>query len=186
MEQNHIVAQYRLPLSFNVVPKVTAGQGQRPPTTQRKRKRAQREPEDENSPDLEPPANRPRRNNANARPAPTFGDPVVPQAVPPREGSSSTLSSSPVPPPQPLRTAEPRTAPLNATMPPTQTSAPPTTDGETVPTLMEVNPAQGAITGGTKIWLKGLDFPALFPLFARFGTAVVPTVNPLACVWGSL
>ena len=45
------------------------------------------------------------------------------------------------------------------------------------PTLTDVNPEQGSITGGARIWLQGIDFPALFPLFARFGTAVVPTVS---------
>ena len=43
--------------------------------------------------------------------------------------------------------------------------------------LTEVNPESGSITGGARIWLKGIDFPALFPLFARFGTTVVPTVS---------
>ena len=33
--------------------------------------------------------------------------------------------------------------------------------------------------GGARIWLQGKDFPAVFPLFARFGTAVVPTVSTI-------
>jgi hypothetical protein len=55
---------------------------------------------------------------------------------------------------------------------------PPRIDGESTPTLTEVDPEAGSITGGARIWLKGIDFPAVFPLFARFGTAVVPTVRP--------
>ena len=55
--------------------------------------------------------------------------------------------------------------------------APPRIDGEPSPTLTEVNPERGSIAGGGRIWLNGIDFPALFPLFARFGTAVVPTVS---------
>ena len=47
----------------------------------------------------------------------------------------------------------------------------------TPPTLTEVNPDSGSITGGVRIWLRGMDFPALLPLFARFGAAVVPTVR---------
>jgi hypothetical protein len=54
--------------------------------------------------------------------------------------------------------------------------SPPKADGEHTPTLTEVNPDSGSITGGVRIWLKGVDFPALLPLFARFGAAIVPTV----------
>jgi len=61
--------------------------------------------------------------------------------------------------------------------PTTQAIAPPRTDGEPIPTLTEVNPESGSITGGARVWLRGIDFPSLFPLFARFGTAVVPTVS---------
>ena len=50
-------------------------------------------------------------------------------------------------------------------------------DRERAPILTEVNPDSGSTTGGARIWLKGIDFPALFPLFARFGNAVVPTVS---------
>ena len=67
--------------------------------------------------------------------------------------------------------------PMPAFNPPNPVIAPPVTDGERGPTLTEVNPEHGSIIGGAKIWLKGIDFPALFPLFARFGTAVVPTVS---------
>jgi hypothetical protein len=57
-----------------------------------------------------------------------------------------------------------------------QTFSPPKVDDEHTPTLTEVNPDSGSITGGVRIWLKGMNFPALLPLFARFGAAVVPTV----------
>ena len=50
-------------------------------------------------------------------------------------------------------------------------------DAERPPILTEVNPDSGSVTGGMRIWLKGMDFPALLPLFARFGAAVVPTVS---------
>ena len=53
----------------------------------------------------------------------------------------------------------------------------PNKNGERTPTLTEVNPDSASITGGVRIWLKGMDFPALFPLFARFGAAIVPTVR---------
>ena len=91
----------------------------------------------------------------------------IPQAGPYREGDSSSASPPAVSPP---RNAVPWKAP-NPVIPP------PVTDGEGAPTLTEVNPEHGSITGGARIWLKGIDFPALFPLFARFGTAVVPTVS---------
>ena len=54
-------------------------------------------------------------------------------------------------------------------------------DGERLPTLTEVNPNSGSITGGVEIWLKGMDFPALLPLFARFGAAIAPTVGVCLC-----
>ena len=56
--------------------------------------------------------------------------------------------------------------------------------GGPVPTLTEVNPELGPITGGERIWIKGMDFPALFPLFARFGTCVVPTVSSTGLRFG--
>ena len=63
-----------------------------------------------------------------------------------------------------------------------QTMSQPRTDGETTPTLTEVNPESGSMTGGATVWLKGMDFPATFPLFARFGTTVVPTVRSSFCL----
>ena len=58
-----------------------------------------------------------------------------------------------------------------------QPISPAEADGELNPTLTEVNPDSGSITSGVRIWLKGMDFPALLPLFARFGAAVVATVG---------
>jgi hypothetical protein len=56
-------------------------------------------------------------------------------------------------------------------------SRPPTPDKGRTPTLIEVSPELGPLAGGSTIWLRGLGFPPLFTLFARFGTAVVPTVS---------
>ena len=90
-----------------------------------------------------------------------------------REGDSSNAFS----PPQPPRNAGPNPSPLCPCKTPNPAITPPRTDGEPAPTLTEVNPKHGSIMGGAEIWLKGIDIPALFPLFARFGTAVVPTVS---------
>ena len=168
------MAQYRLPFSFNVVSKVPA-----------KRKRALVE-QDGGPLTPERPAVRRRVDDANitAQINPPINEqthhPASDTDYPdgPEVGGGSTSSSPPlVPPFIPSRSAGSSSAPLNATRPPDQAVAPPRTDGEPTPTLTEVNPEQGSITGGARIWLKGIDFPALFPLFARFGTAVVPTVS---------
>jgi len=62
---------------------------------------------------------------------------------------------------------------------PHQAIVPPKADEEPAPTLMDVNPESGSVTGGARIWLKGKDFSVTFPLFARFGTAVVATVSTI-------
>ena len=62
---------------------------------------------------------------------------------------------------------------------PLRAIVPPRTDREPTPILMDVNPESGSIIGNARIWLQGKDFPAHLPLFARFGTAVVPTVSPV-------
>jgi len=67
---------------------------------------------------------------------------------------------------------------------PHQAIAPPRAGEESTPALIDVNPESGSITGGARIWLKGKDFPALIPLFARFGTAVVPTVSIMETPFG--
>ena len=92
-----------------------------------------------------------------------------------RDGSPfSGLSLTP--PTQLPPNAGPNSNSLNT---PHQAIIPPRIDQEPTPTLMDVNPESGSITGGARIWLKGRDFPAVFPLFARFGTAVVSTVKTI-------
>ena len=92
-----------------------------------------------------------------------------------RDGSpSSSLFFNP--PIQLPRNAGPNSDSLKT---PHQAIIPPTTDRQPSPTLMDVNPESGSITGGARIWLKGKHFPAVFPLFARFGTAVVSTVSAM-------
>jgi hypothetical protein len=72
---------------------------------------------------------------------------------------------------------DPSPAPLEVIEPPHQVIVLPRTDGERDPILTQVNPESGSITGGAVIWLAGIDFPALFPLFARFGTSVMRAVS---------
>jgi len=91
------------------------------------------------------------------------------------EGSS--YGSLPVPLPLHLpRNAGPNVGSLDIAH---QAIVPPRADEEPTPMLIDVNPESGSITGGARIWLKGKDFPALIPLFARFGTAVVATVSTM-------
>ena len=71
---------------------------------------------------------------------------------------------------------------LSDIMPLRQATSSSKIDKETVPILTEVNPESGSIAGGATVWLKGMDFPTAFPLFARFGTTVVPTVRPCFCL----
>jgi len=118
------------------------------------------------------------QGNQIHHPAPDIDHQDAPEVVQRYEGSTSSLpplASPPVPP----QNASSSSAPLDAIKPLNQPIAPPRTEGESVPTLTEVNLESGSITGGATIWLQGMDFPALFPLFARFGTAVVPTVSSL-------
>jgi len=169
--QKHIVAQSLLPFSFNVVPKV--------PTAPEKRKRAQ----EGNALTPQPRAVRRRVECANttAQINPPASDIDCPDAHEAVQSSDVSTSSSPplAPPLVPSQSAGSSSAPLDAIKPPSQAVPPPGTEGECTPTLTEVNPESGSITGGATIWLKGMDFPTLFPLFARFGTAVVPTVSSL-------
>ena len=101
----------------------------------------------------------------------------APQGGQYHEGGPSNVS-----PPTVSSLQQPQNAggPLNPWKTPNPVIAPPRTDAEPTPTLTDVNPENGSITGGTRIWLQvqGMDFPAHFPLFARFGTAVV-TVGQL-------
>jgi hypothetical protein len=158
------VAQHRLPFSFNVVPRLPKGQ---------KRKRGQEEIQSEVNqrnvrPRLDDPPQRDTDEEQNALPMPAVDPRNVPQGSQHCEGNSSSALPPGVPP------AVPNSGPLSSQPP---NAAPPRTDVAPIPTLTEVNPEAGPITGGARIWLKGINFPALFPLFARFGTAVVPTVS---------
>ena len=72
--------------------------------------------------------------------------------------------------------------PPNAVKSPSRAISPLRTDSECASALTDVNPDSGSLTGGARIYLIGRDFPAHFPLFARFGTSVVRTVSLLiAC-----
>ena len=94
-----------------------------------------------------------------------------------RHRDNSPSSSIPL---TPLTQMPPNAGPNSDSLnPPHQEITPPRTDQQPTPTLVDVNPESGSITGGARIWLKGKDFPAAFPLFARFGTAVVPTVSTI-------
>ena len=153
------MAQCRLPFSFNILSRLPPG-----PRLPGTRKRTRPEEDDGDPPASEQRTVRRRLGDANAvtpKHPPSNGQihdpaPNVGHQSAPRgheEGYSSSLAISP-----------------------------PKLDGERPPTLTEVNPDSGSITGGVRIWLKGMDFPALLPLFARFGAAVVPTVGVYPCL----
>jgi len=166
------VAQCQLPFSFNVVPKL--------PTTWGKRKRTQVEQTDPPAPDTR--TVRRRMDDANVLTSLTRDEQVhhpadhqdASEDVQPCEDikpSSPTL----VPSLDSRRSAGSSSARLEVFKPTNQAIAPPRTDGECGPILMGMNPRSGSFTGGAEIWLQGADFPTHFRLFARFGTAVVPT-----------
>jgi len=173
------VAQCQLPFSFKVVPKL--------PTTQGKRKRAQVEQRDLPAPD--PPAVRRRIDGSNVLISRTGNEQIHHLApdIDHQDASEDVQSCEDITPSSPLLTPplDPRWsagstfARLDAIKPPNQAIAPPRTDGECAPTLTEVNPKTGSLTGGVPIWLQGTNFLSHLPLFARFGTAVVPTVSSL-------
>ena len=100
-----------------------------------------------------------------------------PQGVQHQEASSSS-SPSLIGPSGPFRNTDATPDSFNTTIPHRVINTP-RTDGECGPTLTEVNPGSGHITGGARIWLKGVDFPAGFALYARFGTALASTVEPI-------
>ena len=179
------MAQCRLPFSFNVLAKLPLKLRQRLLATQGRKRRAGFDQAEGSPPPPEPPLAPSRVGDAN----------VLLQSNPPSSGQThhtalvvdqqdshqgvqsleDTLSSSaPLAHPQPSWNVGLISNPL-----PTQQSTMQALriDEEPTPTLTEVNPESGPITGGVRIWLKGIDFPALFPLFARFGTTVVPTVS---------
>ena len=176
MDQNNIVVQSRLPFTFNVVAKVEPPQGQKrtrrqieeSPAGDQRNVRARRDGTPQRGTDDE-------RNDhpmvaANPRNAPQGGQY--------REGDASSAPPPAVSPPQPPRNAAPNPGQHSPWNPP-PAIVPPSTDERPTPTLTEVNPESGSITGGAKIWLTGMEIPTGFKLFARFGTAVgvVPTVS---------
>jgi hypothetical protein len=151
------MAQYLLPFTFKVVAKLPQKQGQTSSAVHKKRKRAQLEPT--RAPvDHEPRAVRPRIDEIDV-PSPRDSlihdriDDLLPVRREIAEGSQSN-----------------------------QAIISSNGDGNNAPMLMEVNPESGSITGGTRVWLKVIGCPSISPLFARFGTAVAPTVSPLACL----
>ena len=166
------MAQCRLPFSFNVLSKLP--RGPRPPEIPATRKR--RRPGQKDGDPLAPERTVRRRMDGNGQihhPAQDIGHPSTPQG---HEDNSSSFPPL-VPPPQPAQNVDLSSAELNTIKPPYRAVSPPETAGERTPTLTEVNPDSASITGGVRIWLKGMHFPALCPLFARFGAAVVPTVR---------
>ena len=150
------MARCRLPFSFNILSKLPPG-----PRLSGTRKRPLLEEDDGDPPAPEQRTVRRRTDDANALAPNNNGHghgpaPDIGNQNAPRgheEGFSSSLA---IPPPK--------------------------IDEERLPTLTEVNPNSGSITGGVEIWLKGMDFPALLPLFARFGAAIVPTVSVCLCL----
>ena len=188
------MAQYELPFSFNVLarirePKSSPG-GERldpmggkrktrpmeqwggiPPAVSRSNVRRR---------SVDPPQRDPPGNELINHRMPTTNPRDSPQGGQHQEASSS--SSPPLMGPSwPLRNAGASPDLFSTTRPPNRVITPPRTDGECTTTLTEVNPGSGPITGGVRIWLKGVDFPAGFALYARFGTALASTVSPSTC-----
>ena len=163
-DQNHIVAQCRLPFAFRVLSKLPKS------ATRRKRKRVEFEQVEGAAP--EPRSVRPRPDGANVpvqRNLPSI-EGIHHQSFPQGVQSREHGSFNPLPlviPTRPRRSADANSEAI----------APPITESERTPTLTELNPDAGSIRGGARIWLKGINFPSRFPLFARFGTTVVPTVS---------
>lgn len=152
--------------------------------TREKRKRLHIEESDELLPTVNQRNVRPRSAEPRNSPSELINYPLLdinPRDIP--QGGQHPEASSPLLTPQSGATSP---DPPNALKRPNQTIAQPRTDGEHAATLTEVNPDSGSITGGARIWLRGVDFPANFPLYARFGTAVVPTVSLLIYLWRSL
>lgn len=180
------MAQYQLPLSFKVLPRIrppksSPAAGKLSPT---KGKRKQRHMEQ--SDELLPPVNRRKVRPRSAEP-PQINPPSNESANYPwldtnrrdtpedgqhQEASSPLLITFPG---SSSEAASPDA--LNSMKAPNQMIAQSRTGGEPAATLTEVNPESGSTTGGARIWLKGVDFPMHFPLYARFGTAVVATVS---------
>jgi hypothetical protein len=188
------VARCQLPFSFNVMPKP---QGPRFPAKHETRKRAQLEQTGGAPPAPGPRFVRPKVDGANVvaqrnppaninehinHPAPAIDHHDASIGPQPNKGSPS-ISPSLL-----LSLGPPRNAGPSRSAAPTevfdQAITPQITDEQRFPTLREVNPESRPITGGARVWLKGVGFPAHFPLYARFGTAVVLTVSPVYLSYG--
>ena len=191
--QNNIVAQCRLPFSFNVLAKLPLDFRQRLLATQGRQRRADFDRAEGSPPAPEPSRVPSRVDDTNVRPQsnhPSSWQTHRPLLVVDQQdslqgfqSSEESLSSSPPPVLRPQLNWNVGTIsnPLPAGQSTMQALG---TDGEPTPTLTEVNPESGPVTGGARIWLKGIDFPALFPLFARFGTTVVATVSRMGLRFG--
>ena len=162
------MAQCQLPFSFIVLPK--------PPPVPGQISRKKRAPPEGAALAPDPRFVRPRLDDVNVpvqrnplsseeihHPAPATNYRNFPRGVQSHEDGSFNRPSLVVPPQN------------IATIP--GAIAPPRIDCEPPPTLTEVNPEAGSLTGGARIWLKGINFSPRIPLFARFGTTVVPTVS---------
>ena len=176
-DQNHIVAQCRLPFSFNILSKHPPGS--RRSAIQGTSKRPRPEEDGRDPPASEQRAVRRRIDGTNTlarRNSPGNGQNHHPALDTDHQNASRGLesSSSSSLPLVPLH-RQARCAGLGLAH--LQAISPPMVDAEFPPILTEVNPDSGSTTGGMRIWLKGIDFPAILPLFARFGATVVATVS---------
>ena len=167
-----------------MVPKYCQAQARPPPTAGAKRSRCQIEEPEEVPSTLDRRNVRLRSEGPSQRAA---GNKRIDEATPAinlrepllcgrNHDGSQCGSLSLTPPTQLPPNACPNPDSLNT---PHQAIIPPRTDRQPTPALVDVNPESGSIMGGARIWLRGKDFPAVFPLFARFGTAVVPTVSTI-------
>jgi len=189
MDQSRIVAQYQFAVSFNVLPRVPHGL-KKPPPAGGKRNRRQMEQTEGTPPVVDQRNIRPRFADPSQRDSPSEERASHPHGTNnPQDTPKCSLNrnSSPfnasllMPPLRPASSICPSPESFNEVIPLGQAMSPPTTDGETAPVLMELNPESGSITGCVKVWIKGTGFPATLPLYARFGTTVVPTVRICLC-----
>lgn len=178
------MAQYRFPVSFNVLAKLPQGQ-KKPPPAGGKRNRLEMEQPEGTHPTVDQRSVRPRFDDPSQRDPPANNHCGSPRCG---RHCNSNSSSPPllIPPPQLHSSACPSPKSLNNMISLGQAMSPPKADKEAAPILTDVNPELGSITGGTRVWLTGMDFPTTSPLFARFGTTVVPTVRPYLCLSRSI
>ena len=179
------MARYQFDVSFNVFPKLPQGQKKSSSAGGKRNRLEMEQPEgtqtlDQRSvrPRLDDPSQRTTPGDDNPRPVHQPWD--SPKCG--RNRSDSPASSLSLMPPTQLPWSEcPSPKSLSDVIPLGQEMPTTRTDKEIAPILTEVNPESGSITGGATVWLKGMDFPTTFPLFARFGTTVVPTVRSCFC-----